>query len=111
VSRPTLDQPQIEAWNRLLPLIEATAQRYLRDPAAAHDDGVVIVVEHNSLNFGVPQPRPLNPYVPCLRAAAERFIPKAWTWDILETIGGQAFLVLKSYRGDTEPEAPEDFRL
>ena len=46
------------------------------------------------------------PIAPWLRAAAQRVIPAIFVWEVVTTVGGAAWLVLKDYQPHDPPDEP-----
>lgn len=86
-------------WGEIKRHVEIEATQCLKDPVYAARHGFVRELPEMRISlFGDPPGRPpVNHLADWLQTCARVLVDKAYQWEIMQTIGGGAFLVLKAY--------------
>jgi hypothetical protein len=94
---PMNDDAIAASWRRYHSQVMDVVDAIMEDPKQAFAYDIQKVVQDES-GIGERGGRPESERLCWTRGAAEKIIPKAFEWEILQTMGGQFHLTLKGYK-------------
>lgn len=94
------DDAVMAQWRAIYARVTEAADQATKDPEFAAARGWRITVHRvpDTSMLVRSDAVPESPYTIFLRAAAAEFIPTEFEWEIMPTVGGQAYLVLKGHK-------------
>ncbi len=109
----TITDDAMTRWRGVVTTIERFTDHYLANPEQLALDHIQVEEgpardEIQPAPFGRDMYHPRNRRAAIMRALAKRDVPAEFRWDVQETIGGGAYLVLLNWMPpDGEPNATE----